>query len=270
SHWENHPEVYHFEEDITTLELTPLANIVNAYRKLYPHAKVILWASLECTNFSKAKGGQPRDQDSRTLANHLDRYIHALNPDYVQIENVVEFMAWGPMRVVCKKRHKEDLSKDIYANSELKYILNRKTGQQELAFTPISKKNGQDFRRWENQINSHGYRSDWRELNSADFGSYTSRNRLFGIFAKSDLPIVWPEPTHAKHPKTFDLFGSSLKKWKPVRDLLDFEDEGKSIFNRKKPLVENSLKRIYAGLIKEVAGGKDNFILKYNSMNQQG
>jgi len=67
SHWENHPEVYHFEEDIRTLELLPLQEIVKAYRKLYPWAKIVLWASLECTNFSKAKGGQSHDADSRTL-----------------------------------------------------------------------------------------------------------------------------------------------------------------------------------------------------------
>ena len=64
---------------------------------MYPMAKVVLWASLECTNFSRAKGGQPRDADSRTLAEHLFRYIEALTPDYIQIENVEEFMSWGDL-----------------------------------------------------------------------------------------------------------------------------------------------------------------------------
>src|SRR5690606_32380699 len=185
--------------------------------------------------------------------------------DYVQIENVVEFMSWGPMRVVCKKKHKADPKNGVYANSEIKYIINKKTGLEELAFTPIAKKNGQDFRKWESHINTIGYRSDWRELNSADFGAYTSRNRLFGCFAKKGLPIVWPEPTHSKNGgKKETLFGDGLKKWNAVKDLLDFEDEGVSIFGRKNPLVENSLKRIYAGLIKQVAGGKDSFLIQYN------
>ncbi|MGA6117465.1 DNA cytosine methyltransferase [Sphingobacterium anhuiense] len=280
SHWENHPEVYHFEEDITRMygmvkhgvffmspEIIRLQRIVDIYRAFYPNAKVILWASLECTNFSKAKGGQPRDQDSRTLANHMDRYIHAIEPDYIQIENVVEFMSWGPMRVVCKKNNKNAChSSGFGPNSELKYIFNKKTQKEELAFTPISKKNGQDFRKWEEHTNSLGYRSEWRELNSADFGAYTSRNRLFGCFAKGDLPIVWPEASHSKTGTgELNLFGEGLKKWKAVKDLLDFEDEGESIFTRKKPIVENSLKRIYAGLIKEVAGGKDAFLAQYNS-----
>ena len=52
----------------------------------------LIHISLECTNFSQAKGGQPRDADSRTLAEHLFRYIEAINPDYIQIENVEEFI----------------------------------------------------------------------------------------------------------------------------------------------------------------------------------
>lgn len=237
SHWQNHPEVKHYEEDILNLDLTELVQLLNHYRKLYPNAKVILWASLECTNFSKAKGGQPRDADSRTLAWGLPRYIDALNPDYIQIENVVEFMSWGPLD---------------------------KNGK------PVSRKNGLDWLKWREFICSqYGYTDEWKELNSADFGAYTSRNRLFGIFAKSGLPIVFPKPTHSKTPSKNSLFGD-LSKWKAVKDVLDFEDEGKSIFNRDTPLVDASLERIYAGLVKFVAGGKDSFLLKYNSMNQAG
>ncbi|TQM50061.1 DNA (cytosine-5)-methyltransferase 1 [Arcticibacter tournemirensis] len=227
SHWENHPEVVHFEEDIRTLDLSPLSALLIKYRIIYPNAKVILWGSLECTNFSKAKGGQPRDADSRTLAEHLPRYIIALNPDYVQIENVVEFMSWGPLDENGK---------------------------------PLSKRSGADWMKWRGWINSLGYYDEWREMNSADYGAYTSRNRLFGCFAKHGLPIVWPEPTHAKKPVKESLFGDGLKKWKAVKDVLDFEDEGESIFTRKKPLSDKTLERIYAGLIKYVAGGKDQFL----------
>lgn len=86
SHAANHPEALHFTEDIRTLDIAPLAAHLAKCRKLYPGAKVVLWASLECTNFSKAKGGLPRDADSRTLAEHLFRYIEALDPDYIQID----------------------------------------------------------------------------------------------------------------------------------------------------------------------------------------
>ena len=88
SHAANHPHTLHFTEDIRTLELSPLISHLEKKKRESPDAFVVLWASLECTNFSRAKGGQPRDADSRTLAKHLFRYIEALHPDYIQIENV--------------------------------------------------------------------------------------------------------------------------------------------------------------------------------------
>jgi DNA (cytosine-5)-methyltransferase 1 len=260
SHWANHPEVKHFEEDIRTLDLTELKALVQYNRIKYPDAYVILWASLECTNFSKAKGGLPRDADSRTLADHLDRYVIALQPDYVQIENVVEFKSWGPMRIKAKKKHTDrtDLC-----------IIKDKKGNPTYGWEPISKKNGEDWLRWCKLICSHGYIDEWKLLNSANFGAYTSRDRLFGVFSRPGLPIVWPQPTHAKNPTKKGMHGDLLK-WMPVKDKLDFSDEGKSIFNRKKPLVDNTLERIYAGLIKFVAKGDTSFISKYYSGKPAG
>ena len=235
SHASNHPKALHFTEDIRTLELSPLVKHLNRQRKRYPNAYVVLWASLECTNFSKAKGGMPRDADSRTLAEHLFRYIEALQPDYIQIENVEEFMSWGDL---------DDKGK------------------------PISKDAGRLYQLWVRNVCNYGYHFAHRILNSADYGAYTSRRRFFGVFAKGDLPIVFPEPTHSKSGSS-DLFGC-LAPWKPVREVLDFSDKGESIFGRKKSLVEATLERIYAGLIKFVAGGKDAFMIKWNSMSRQG
>lgn len=235
SHAANHPDAMHFTEDIRTLELSPLIAHIAKMRKLYPDAFVVLWASLECTNFSKAKGGQPRDADSRTLAEHLFRYIEAINPDYIQIENVEEFMSWG----------------DLDENGK-----------------PISKDAGRLYQQWVANVCGYGYRFVHRILNSADYGAYTSRRRFFGIFAKGSLPIVFPEPTHSKEGAA-GLFGR-LHRWKPVREVLDFSDEGESIFGCKKPLVDATLERIYAGLIKFVAGGKEAFMVKWNSMSRAG
>jgi DNA (cytosine-5)-methyltransferase 1 len=259
SHWWNHKNVKHFLEDMRKLDLTELIALVNYYRIKYPNALLILWASLECTNFSKAKGGQPRDADSRTLADHLDRYIVALQPDYVQIENVVEFMSWGPMRIKAKKQHTDRT--DLYT-----IPLN---GSFIYGWIPESSKNGQDWLRWRKLICSHGYTDEWRELNSANYGAYTSRNRLFGIFARPGLPIVWPESTHAKKPSKFSMYGD-LKKWKAVKEVLDFSDEGESIFTRAKPLSDKTLERIYAGLLKYVAKGDTSFISKYYSGKPAG
>jgi DNA (cytosine-5)-methyltransferase 1 len=230
SHWLNHPEVKHFNEDIRTLDLTDLMMHVKNAQDKFPFAKLILWASLECTNFSKAKGGLSRNADSRTLADHLIRYEEALQPDYIMIENVVEFMSWGPLD----------------GNGK-----------------PLSRRNGEDFMRWCNEITSKGYWNEWKELNSADYGAYTSRNRLFGCFAKHGLPIVWPEATHSKK-GSVGMF-THLQKWKAVKEVLNFEDEGESIFCRKKPLSDKTLERIYSGLIKYIAKGDTVFLSNYKT-----
>lgn len=185
SHAANHPDALHFTEDIRTLNLSPLVSHLQKCRAEYPEALIVLWASLECTNFSKAKGGQPRDADSRTLAEHLFRYIEAINPDYIQIENVEEFMSWGDL--------------DEYGK-------------------PISRDKGKSYLRWLDNVRSYGYKFEYKILNSADYGAYTSRKRFFGIFAKGSLPIVFPEQTHSKKPD------QKLKNWKAVRDVLDFDD----------------------------------------------
>ncbi len=239
SHQANHPDTLHFTEDIRTLELSPLVHHLQKMKEKYPDAYVVLWASLECTNFSKAKGGQPRDADSRTLAEHLFRYIESISPDYIQIENVEEFMCWG----------------DLDANGK-----------------PVSKDQGRSYLKWVRNVQSYGYNYDYRILNAADFGAYTSRKRFFGQFAKCGLPLVFPHQTYAKNGDEGGMF-RQYKKWRAVRDVLDLSDEGTSIFTKKKPLCEKTLERIYAGLIKFVAGGKkqhEDWILKYNSMDRNG
>lgn len=237
SHQANHPHTLHFTEDIRTLELSPMVEHLQKIKAMHPTAKVVLWASLECTNFSKAKGGQPRDADSRTLAEHLFRYIEAIGPDYIQIENVEEFMCWGALDENGK---------------------------------PVSKDQGSDYMRWVKNVCGYGYNFDWRILNAADFGAYTSRKRFFGQFARKGLPIAFPVQTYAKNGDDGGMF-KMYHKWRAVRDVLDLDDDGASIFTKKKPLCEKTLERIYAGLVKFVAGGKkqhEAWILKYNSMNK--
>ena len=237
SHAANHPEALHFTEDIRTLDLTELTELVQDKRDESPNDMIVLWASLECTNFSKAKGGQPRDADSRTLAEHLFRYIEAIDPEYIYIENVEEFMCWG----------------DLDENGK-----------------PISRDEGRLYLKWVQNVCSYGYRFDHRLLNAANYGARTSRTRFFGIFAKGTLPIAWPEPTHCKGGRKADMFHPALKPWEPCRTALDLQIEGESIFTRKKPLVEHSLERLYAGCIKYIAGGKEAFLMKYNSYSQNG
>lgn len=230
NHKANHPNTKHFPEDIKMVELKPIVEEVRQIRRNDPFAVIILWASLECTNFSNAKGGMPRLADSRTLAEHLDRYIIALDPDGIQVENVNEFKAWGPLD---------------------------KNGK------PVSREKGRDYLKWVETINSFGYQYENRTLNAANYGAYTSRKRYFGQFWKPQYSIAWPKPTHSKNPVN-DIFGYELKPYKSVSDVLDLDDKGNSIFERKKPLAENTLRRIYNGLKKYVNPYNSVFLKKYH------
>lgn len=230
SHKQNHPNTKHFTEDIRDFGVVlKLKKLVLEIRKNEPNAIINIWASLECTNFSKAKGGQARDADSRTLAEHMFMYLKELDPDYFWVENVREFMSWGPLDEKGK---------------------------------PISRTEGKDYIKWVEKVKSFGYKADKKLLNAANYGAYQSRERLFIQFAKYDYPIAWPEQTHTKKVNENSLF--PMEKWKPVKEVLDLNDEGVSIFERKKNLSENTLKRIYAGLIKFVANGEEFYTKRYN------
>lgn len=185
-----------------------------------------LWASLECTHFSNAKTG-PKNADSRTLAYALIPYIQHMNADMIFIENVREFTSWG------------ELDQDGI---------------------PVCRKKGYEYIRWRTMIESMGYLYSSRLLNSADYGSHQKRIRYFAVFVRPHIPVVFPEATHNKN----GTYG--LKKWRAVREVLELQDYGRSIFNRKKSLSENTLKRILEGLVKFVAKGDgSNFLMKYYS-----
>lgn len=252
SHEANHPECKHFVEDIRTLDLTDLQAQVAYIRLTDSEAVIVLHASLECTNFSKAKGGLPRNADSRTLAEHLietdcgqPRYIPLLKPDLVTIENVEEFMSWGPLDENGK---------------------------------PLSRKNGIDYRRWVDKVCSYGFSYDWRILNAADFGGVTKRKRFFAQFATSGMAITWPEPTHTETKKKAplkpqqQLFGqqATLKPWRAVREVLELDKHGESIFTPGRIKSDKTFQRVLEGCYKFVAGGKKEFLVKYNSMSSRG
>lgn len=230
SHAENYPNCVHYTEDIRTIGLQPIVNLITELRTKYKDCKIAIWASLECTHHSKAKGGGSRNADSRSLADHLFRYLNDFTPDFLWIENVREFMSWGPLN---------DLN------------------------LPIKSRKGEDYTRWINLVKKQGFSFEHKLLNSADFGAYTSRERYFAQFSKEINLINWPQQTHQK--VTIKNRNRLLKRWKAVREVLNLTDEGKSIFDRKKTLAENTLKRIYAGLIKFVANGDISFLKKYYS-----
>lgn len=184
-----------------------------------------LWASPECTNHSRAKGGMPRANQSRCQPEMLLSWIRKLIVKRMYVENVPDFLSWGPL-----------LATDTTIDGKL-----YKAGQ------PDPRKKGVLFRDWIESVKRSGYRVDWRILNAADYGAATSRERLIiqAVRIGTGEKIIWPEQTHAQKP---DFFVHN--RWIPAKDIIDWSIKGKSIFERKNPLSENTLRRIENGIRK--------------------
>ena len=221
-HSANHPNTVHLQEDVWDVD--PLA--VTAGRRVR-----LAWFSPDCTHFSKAKGGQPRSKKIRGLAWVAVRWAQALAPkgrlDMVMLENVEEFQEWGPLGVDER---------------------------------PCPARKGQTFHRWISQMRRLGGVVDWRELVAADFGEATIRKRLFVVVRFDGLPIVWPEQTHARDPGV-SLFTQHLPKWRAAAECIDWSLACPSIFERARPLAENTMARVAAGLRKYVLEAAEPFIV---------
>lgn len=215
AHSANHEYAEHLCADIN--EVDPLT--------IVPSGRLdILLAGVECIFFSTARGGKPINNQRRSTGWKVLEWAEKLHIKTIIIENVPEFQRWGPLYTSGPKKDR-----------------------------PIKKLEGQIFLAFVNALQAMGYKTDYRVLCAADYGDPTTRERFFLIATRGRHKPAWPEATHSKDGKT-DMFGKQLKKWAPVRDIIDWQDKGVSIFNRelygKKPLVDNTMRRIYAGIYK--------------------
>jgi DNA (cytosine-5)-methyltransferase 1 len=213
-HKANHPGTKHFIEDV--VKVNPLEVVAD-------RPVGLLWASPDCTHFSRAKGGKPVKKEIRSLAWVVVHWAQLVKPRVIILENVPEFKTWGP------------LGDD-----------NR----------PDHKKVGKTFNLWANQLRELGYNLDFRELSACDYGTPTIRKRLFMIARCDGQPIIWPEATHGE---AGNLFG--LKPYHTAAECIDWSIHCPSIFERKKPLAENTLKRIAKGLRKFVIETGNPFVI---------
>jgi DNA (cytosine-5)-methyltransferase 1 len=172
-----------------------------------------MFASPECMGHSKALGGTPVNDQSRSTAWCVTRWAEAIQPEIIIIENVEEFKDWAPLG---------------------------RNGR------PLKSQKGRTFEAYLECLRSLGYKVEWRILCAADFGAATSRRRLFIVCTRGRRRFVWPEPTHHKDGE--NLFGG--QKWRAAREIINFNHPSKSIFGRKKPLADNTLRRIESGLKK--------------------
>lgn len=189
----------------------------------------LAWFSPDCKHFSKAKGGKPVEKKIRGLAWVAVRYAATVRPRVIMLENVEEFTTWGPI----------------------------KDGR------PCPDNKGRTYRSFVNALKYQGYAVDTKELIAADFGAPTSRKRFFLIARCDGEPIKWPEPTHGK-PGTAEVLSGQRKPWRTAAEIIDWSIPCPSIFDRKRPLAENTLKRIAKGIQKFVIYNKDPFIVTRN------
>lgn len=222
THSKNHPYARHMCESIQKIDPT----------KAVPGGRVnFLWASPECTHHSKARAGRPRSDQSRASAWLVLKWLSELYVDRVIIENVPEFLNWGPLG----------------ANG-----------------SALQSKKGETFKAFVTALESLGYRVDWKLLCAADYGDPTTRTRLFIQAVRGKNRIAWPNPTHSQQP---DMFTS--RRWVPARDIIDWSIPGKSIFTRKKPLVDNTLRRIEAGIAKYWGAAAEPFLILLRGTNKE-
>lgn len=190
----------------------------------------LCWFSPDCKHFSKAKGGKPVEKKIRGLAWVAVRWAATVKPRVIILENVEEFKTWGPLL---------------------------KDGM------PDPKQKGRTFQAFVNALKRLGYHVEWRELKACDYGAPTIRKRLFLIARCDNRPIVWPKPTHG-NPESPEVKAGHLKPWRTAAEIIDWSLPCPSIFGRKKPLAENTMRRIARGIQRFVIDNPKPFIVRVN------
>lgn len=236
-HMTNHPDTEHYCEDVWDVD--PIEACKG--RKVG-----LAWFSPDCKHFSKAKGGTPVTKKIRGLAWVAVNWAMKVKPRVIMLENVEEFKTWGPLTI--------DENGDSYPDPDRK---------------------GETFEEFVAQLESLGYEVQFRELRACDYGAPTIRKRFFLIARCDGNEIVWPEATHG-YMDSIGVRNGELKPYRTAADIIDWSLPCPSIFESKeeiknkyglrvkRPLAENTLKRIAAGIQKFVVENPDPFIVQVN------
>ena len=185
------------------------------------------WFSPDCKEHSKAKGGPVKDRNIRQLPWEILPWLKETKPTVVYVENVEEMQMWGP------------LDDDGHVIRDLR---------------------GTEFKRWIAAIKRLGYRVEHRELRACDYGTPTSRKRLYIVMRCDGLPIVWPEPTHGA-PGSPGVRSGRLLPYRTAAECIDWTIPCPSIFDRKRALKDATHRRIAHGVMRYVVNAAKPFIV---------
>lgn len=222
-HKANHPDTEHYLESVWDID--PVEVVKG--RKVG-----LCWLSPDCRHFSKAKGGKPVSKEVRGLAWVAINWAIRVRPRVIMLENVEEFKTWGPLK--------------INARGE---------------WVPDPNKKGMTFRSFVKSFKALGYKVATKELRACDYGAPTTRKRLFLIARCDGKSIVWPEPTHGT-PDDVNVQLGLKKPYRTAGEIIDWSLDCPSIFTRKKPLAENTMRRIARGIQKFVLNDPKPYIVR--------
>jgi len=218
----NHPHTTHLCESVWDIDPIDVT-------KNQPVA--LVWLSPDCKHFSKAKGGKPVEKKIRGLAWVTLRWAAKCKPRVIMLENVEEFKTWGP------------LIQDEHGH-----------------WKPDPAKRGKTFDSFVRQLQAHGYKVDHRELRASEYDTPTIRKRFFLVARRDGLPIQWPTPTNGA-PCSPGVLAGKLQPYRTAAECIDWSLECPSIFTRKRPLAEATLRRIAKGIMRYVVDAADPFIV---------
>lgn len=186
----------------------------------------VLWLSPDCVYHSKARGGKPHRDRNRA------RRIRGLA--WIAVQWARELGTRKP-RVILLENVEE------FAD----------WGPLQEDGTPCPIRKGANFRRFVKQLQNLGYAVDWQELRACDYGAPTTRKRLFLVARADGQDIGWPEATH----------GHTREPYRTAAECIDWSIACPSIFDRKRLLVENTMRRIARGIWKYVIDCAEPFIV---------
>ncbi|CAI2057128.1 DNA cytosine methyltransferase [Serratia entomophila] len=253
-HAVNHPRTLHYPEDIFSVD-----------PKISTGGLPVLlgWFSPDCRHFSKAKGGTPVKKEIRGLAWVVLRWALAVRPRYLMLENVEEFRSWGPL----KADKKGNLYPDpAYTGATFRAFIGMLSNGVEPDHPALAEVceflqidiDSDDARRL---VSGLGYNVDHKEMRACDYGAPTIRKRLFVVSRCDGEAVVWPDPSHGA-PDSADVLAGQLQPWRTAAECIDWSIPTRSIMGRKKPLADNTLRRIVKGLKRYVIDCPDPYIVQ--------
>jgi DNA (cytosine-5)-methyltransferase 1 len=252
-HSVNHPYTQHFQEDVFA---------INPEEVTGGRPVGIAWFSPDCKHFSRAKGNKPVEHKIRGLSWVIIKWaMSSVSPRCIFMENVEEIQTWGPLIVDADGKSRPDPER---AGETFKAFVGMLSDgvapdcpalAEACEFLKIERGSAEEQR----LIKGLGYKLEFRTIRACDLGAPTIRKRFYLVARNDGKPIVFPKATHGK--------GKGLKPYRTAAECIDWSIPCPSIFERKKPLVKNTLRRVARGLDKFVIKNPKPYILEMNFDN---